>query len=177
GYRIILTDLFGLMKELHQFRVTFGNIILKILKKLLNMDSRVTSISKLNSLVEWNSGFLLGHDNYIKQYCYSEIVASDIINKSGFDNVKNFLRGDITISKLLGGNIAAYEKQLLSSPGVNQMGIQLQYPEAAFQVKLLWAMQFIIPLIVSLYLLMWLTRQGFKVCRTIGLVRKNVVIA
>lgn len=140
------------------------------LKTLVEKDPHVTSISKANSTVAWNSGFSLGHDNFLKQYCYAEIVAKDIIRKRGFDTIKRFFRGDITESELLGSDIHTYEKKLLASPELEQTGIQLQYPDAAFNVKFLWAMQFIIPLLVIVYLLMWLTRQGFKICRAFGLV-------
>jgi hypothetical protein len=146
-------------------------------KKLLEMDPHVTSISKLNSLVAWNNGFSLGHDNFLKQYCYSEIVAADIIKKRGFDTIKRFFRGDITESELLGSDIHTYEKKLLASSVLKHTGIQLQYPDVSFNVKLLWTMQFIIPLLVMVYLLMWLTRQGFKICRVSGLVRKIGVVA
>jgi hypothetical protein len=144
-------------------------------KKLLEKDSYVTSISKLNSLVEWNSGFLLGRDNYIKQYCYSILVATDIIKNKGFDNVKRFLRGDISTHTFLGSNIHEYEKKLLSSSEIKPFYIKLQYPDAAFKIKFIWTMQFILPLAVLCYLLIWLTRQVFKICRTFGFFGKNII--
>ena len=142
-------------------------------KTLLEKDSRVTSISKLNSLVEWNSGFLSGSENYIKQYCYSKMVAADILQKKGLDSVKRYLRGDISVNELLGSDIHEYEMQLLQSSEMKPFGIQLQYPDAAFKIKFFWIMQFVLPLLVVSYLLLWLTRQGFRMCRIFGLLGKN----
>ena len=112
-------------------------------RKLLEKNSYVTSISKLNSLVEWNSGFLLGRDNYIKQYCYSKLVATNVIKNNTFYNLKLLLRGDISTHTLLVSNIHEYEKKTLYSSEIKPFNINLQYPDAAFKTKFFWTMQLI----------------------------------
>lgn len=147
---------------------------------LLNQNPKITSLTKLNNLMDWNNGFVISRDNYLKQYGYSLLFTKDLIENIGFDNVKTILINEKNFAILLGKNLYEYEIDWIAKQKrlhVLPEATELQYPSVPLKITILWIIQSILIIGTILYMILWSVRQIFKILRYISVMKNPIIVS